>query len=69
MSEEKTKSKNISAIVTDTMKFARKINTLGKAVDYVLVDLMPKVFQDNLEKAYEVSKKQLDFFFLICFKK
>ena len=51
MSEEKTKSKDISAIVTDTMKFARKINTLGKAVDYVLVDSMPKVFQDNLRKS------------------
>jgi hypothetical protein len=63
MSEsEPKKSKDISAVMTDFMKFTRKINTLGKAVDYMLVDIMPKLFKDNIKKAYALSKKQLDFF-------
>jgi hypothetical protein len=63
MSESESKSpKDFNAVITEVMKFTRKVNTLGKAVDYVVVDLMPKIFRDQIEKAYEISKKQLDFF-------
>lgn len=42
-------------------KFTQKVNSLSKAVDFTLYEMMPKIFKDKIGEAYEASKKQLDF--------
>ena len=50
-------------VVREFGKFSRKVNTLSKAVDFVIEEAMPTIFKDeNIEKVYEQYKKQLDFF-------
>jgi hypothetical protein len=61
--EEKSNKKvNFNKIVQDVVVFSRKVNTLGKFLDFTLGEVMPKVF-DNVEEVYASSKKQLDYFF------
>jgi hypothetical protein len=40
----------------------KKINSLARAVDFILEEAMPNIFGDNIEEAYTHSKKQIDFF-------
>ena len=51
---------SVSNMITD-IKNKKKMDKLSKIVDYVVEEAMPKIFGENIEKAYENSKKTADF--------
>lgn len=59
--EEKGNDFSLSEVISDAKKNRKKIDKLSKFVDYVVEEAMPKVFTENIEKAYENSKKTADF--------
>ena len=62
MSEVKD-SINVKKIAQEAVMFSRKVNSLSKAVDFVIEEAMPAVFKEkNIEKVYRQYKKQLDYF-------
>ncbi|QEE15035.1 hypothetical protein DSAG12_00858 [Promethearchaeum syntrophicum] len=60
-SKEKEIDFSISEMISDFKKEKKKIENLSTFVDYVVEETMPKVFGENIEKAYENSKKTADF--------
>ena len=60
---EKSKPVDVKKVAQEAVKFSRKVNTLSKAVDFVIEEAMPAVFkEENIEKVYRQYKKQLDYF-------
>ena len=59
--EEKKSDYSVSDMISDIKKNKKKLDKLSKLVDYVVEEAMPKVFGENIEKAYENSKKTADF--------
>jgi len=59
--KEKKIDFSISDMIVDFKNHKKKIDKLSKFVDYVVEEAMPKVFGENIEKAYENSKKTADF--------
>lgn len=63
MTETKDAKKgfDLSLLTQELGKYKRQFDSLGKVVDYIMVDVMKKVYKTNITKAYEVSMKQLDY--------
>ena len=59
--KETKKGFDLSLLTQELGKYKRQFDSLGKVVDYIMVDVMKKVYKTNITKAYEVSMKQLDY--------
>ena len=53
---------NYSKIIQNIASNVKNLDKLSKIIDYSMEEIMPKVFGKNIEKAYENSKKQIDYF-------
>ena len=61
MSEKKEKPKNKN-VMQELMKFTRKVNTLGKAIDFVTEELVQEIFQDDVLTIYRHASENVDNF-------
>lgn len=60
--EKKTEGFDLSNMVQEIGKVTRNFNTLSKLVDYVSLDLMPKLFGEKVDEVYQQTKKNIDNF-------
>ncbi|UYP46615.1 hypothetical protein NEF87_002900 [Candidatus Lokiarchaeum ossiferum] len=51
-----------SKIIQNIGSNLKNFDKLSKIIDYSIEEVMPKLFGKNIEKAYENSKKQIDYF-------
>jgi hypothetical protein len=65
--EKKSEGFDLSNMVQEIGKFTRNFNTLSKIVDYISLDLMPKMFGDNVDEVYRQTKKNIDNFIRYLF--
>ncbi len=59
--KEKDRDFSITNMITDIKNKNKKMEKLSEIVDYVVEEAMPKIFGENIEKAYKNSKKTADF--------
>lgn len=57
-----SKNMDLQKIVQEIGKFTQKINSLGKAVDFLHEELTPKVFKEKTTDIFEFGKKMVDNF-------
>ena len=53
-------STDFQKIVQEIGKFTQKINSLGKAVDFLHEEVTPKVFKEKTTDIFEFGKKMVD---------
>lgn len=59
---EKKNKVDYSKIIQNIGSNVKNLDKLSKIIDYSIEEIMPKLFGKNIEKAYENSKKQIDYF-------
>ncbi len=62
ISQDSEKKKDYSKLVQNFSENIRNLDSLSKLIDYSIEEVMPKMFGKNIEKAYENSKKHIDYF-------
>jgi hypothetical protein len=65
--EKKSEGFDLSNMVQEIGKVTRNFNTLSKIVDYVSLDLMPKMFGEKVDEVYRQTKKNIDNFIRYLF--
>jgi hypothetical protein len=57
-----SKNTDFQKIFQEIGKFTQKVNSLGKAVDFLHEELTPKVFKEKTTDLFEFGKKMVDNF-------